>query len=64
MRNKQGKLNGIEIRRLKEKLGTKQLPTAELELHGSKATLISPEGKGVKYISDMLNITRLYNAVA
>jgi len=64
MRNKQGKLNGIQIRRLKEKLGTKELPTAELELHGSKATLISPEGKGVKYIGDMLNITRLYNAVA
>ena len=30
-------------------------------LNGSKAYLISPPGKGVKYISMMLNITRLYN---
>ena len=43
-------------------MGTKQLPTAELLLKGSSALLISPLGKGIKYISHMLNITRMYNA--
>ena len=59
---KTGKLNNIEIIRMKEKLGTRQLPTAELLLKGTKATLISEPGKGVKMISHMLNITRVYNA--
>jgi len=36
-RRKDDKLNGIEIIRLKEKLGTRQLPTAELLLKGTKA---------------------------
>ena len=59
---KTGKLNNIEIIRMKEKLGTRQLPTAELVLKGTKATLISEVGKGVKMISHMLNITRIYNS--
>ena len=60
--SKTGKLNNIEIIRMKDKLGTRQLPTAELLLKGTKATLISEPGKGVKMISHMLNITRVYNA--
>ena len=65
MRNKENnKLNGIQVKKLKDKLGTRQVPTAELTLDGTKATLISPIGKGIKYISDMLNITRIYNATA
>ena len=48
--------------KLKDKLGTHQLPTAELLLNGSKAYLISPKGKGIKLVSEMLNITRIYNA--
>ncbi|KAL4483592.1 hypothetical protein ABPG72_016873 [Tetrahymena utriculariae] len=62
LRKKDKELNQIEIIRLKEKLGTKQLPTAELLLKGTPAYLISPVGKGIKYISHMLNITRLYNS--
>lgn len=52
----------MEIIRLKDKLGTRQLPTAELLLKGSIATLISVEGEGVKTISKMLTITRIYNS--
>lgn len=37
VRDEEGKLNGIEVQRLKEKLGTRQVPTAELLLDGSKA---------------------------
>jgi alkylation response protein AidB-like acyl-CoA dehydrogenase len=48
--------------RLKQKLGTKQLPTGELLLDGMTAELISPPGRGVPSISQMLNITRLHNA--
>lgn len=63
MRNKQGGLNNIEILRLKNKMGTKALPTAELELKGAMAYLISEPGQGVKAVSTMLNITRLYNSI-
>ncbi|KAI9776502.1 MAG: hypothetical protein M1839_009536 [Geoglossum umbratile] len=56
-------LNGISIQRLKSKLGTRALPTAELELKGMRAWLVGEEGKGVKEISTMLNITRVHNAV-
>lgn len=61
-RKKNGVLNNIEIIRMKDKLGTRQLPTAELLLKGTRATLISEPGKGVKTISKMLNITRIYNS--
>ncbi|KAG9598496.1 hypothetical protein KCU86_g4781, partial [Aureobasidium melanogenum] len=57
-------LNGIRIQRLKDKLGTKSLPTAELELKGVRAYLIGEEGRGVKEISAILNMTRLYTAHA
>jgi alkylation response protein AidB-like acyl-CoA dehydrogenase len=55
-------LNGIRIQRLKNKLGTKSLPTAELELKGARGWLIGEEGRGVKEISAILNITRLTTA--
>lgn len=55
-------LNGIRIQRLKNKLGTKSLPTAELELKGARGWLIGKEGQGVKDISAILNITRLSTA--
>ncbi|KAH7125539.1 hypothetical protein B0J11DRAFT_528634 [Dendryphion nanum] len=55
-------LNGIRIQRLKNKLGTKSLPTAELELKGTRGWLIGEEGKGVKEISAVLNITRISTA--
>lgn len=58
-----GSLNNIEVLRLKDKLGTKALPTAELKLIGTKATLIGNTGEGVKQIASMFNVTRLYNSV-
>jgi alkylation response protein AidB-like acyl-CoA dehydrogenase len=55
-------LNGISISRLKNKLGTKPVPTAELELKGARAFLIGEEGNGVREISTILNITRVHNS--
>ncbi len=62
LRNQDGQLNGLCINRLKDKLGTKALPTAELTLNGTLATLIGGSGDGVKKISSLFNITRIYNA--
>lgn len=56
-------LNNIQIVRLKNKLGTRQLPTAELLLAGTKAHLIGEAGRGVANISDMLTISRTYNVL-
>jgi len=55
---------GIVVNRLKDKLGTKALPTAELTLDGAPALLLGAPGRGVANISGMLNVTRLYNAIA
>ncbi|KAJ9381361.1 hypothetical protein DTO063F5_6283 [Paecilomyces variotii] len=55
-------LNGIRIQRLKNKIGTRSLPTAELELNGVRGWLIGEEGRGVKEIATILNMTRLYTA--
>jgi alkylation response protein AidB-like acyl-CoA dehydrogenase len=64
--NREGdvEFNGVRIQRLKNKMGTKGLPTAELELSGMRAYLIGKEGEGVKEISAILNITRLHTAVS
>jgi acyl-CoA dehydrogenase len=62
-RTADGALNGIHIHRLKDKLGTKALPTAELSLHGTVARPIGEAGEGVKRITPLLNITRLHNAI-
>jgi alkylation response protein AidB-like acyl-CoA dehydrogenase len=61
LRNADGSWNGITVRRLKDKLGTKALPTAELELDGTIATPIG-EGEGVRRIAAMLNVTRVHAA--
>ncbi len=63
-RDGEGRWNGIEIERLKDKLGTRAMATAELSLHGAVARMIGEPGKGVRTIATLLNITRLYNAVA
>ncbi|KAK2595469.1 hypothetical protein QQS21_006809 [Conoideocrella luteorostrata] len=52
--------NGIRIHRLKNKLGTKQLPTAELELKDVRAHLVGPLDRGVGTISHILNVTRAW----
>lgn len=62
LRDEQGDLQNIQINRLKDKMGTKALPTAEITLNGTPATLVGERGKGVKHISNLFNITRLYNA--
>ncbi|ELT99005.1 hypothetical protein CAPTEDRAFT_179194 [Capitella teleta] len=64
VRNQDGSLNNIQVQRMKDKLGTRQLPTAELLLDGVRAIRVSDEGRGVAAISNMLTITRLHNSVS
>jgi putative acyl-CoA dehydrogenase len=50
---------GVEFQRLKDKLGTRSLPSAELEFRGARARLLGEEGRGVQTIIRMVNHTRL-----
>jgi len=63
LRDEDGRLNGIRIQRLKDKLGTRMLPTAELELDGARAIPVAGLSDGVKSIAPMLQITRTWNAI-
>lgn len=62
-RDTKGLLNGIQINRLKDKLGTRNVPTAELTLDGAIATPVMGLRDGIKNITPMLGITRTWNAV-
>ena len=62
LRDANNRLDAIRVHRLKDKLGTRALPTAELTLEDTPATLMGEPGNGVRTIATMLNITRLYNA--
>lgn len=61
-RKSDGALNNILIHKLKNKMGTRALPTAELDLQGTVAQLVGGEGNGIKKISSLFNITRIWNA--
>lgn len=64
LRDERGALRGIRVDRLKDKLGTRALPTAELTLYDTPAQLVGGEGDGVRKIAALFNVTRVYNAVA
>jgi len=61
--DEQGGWNGITVNRLKDKLGTRKVPTAELTLDGARALAVSGTSDGIRNISPMLTVTRLWNAV-
>ncbi|KAF4672173.1 hypothetical protein FOL47_000824 [Perkinsus chesapeaki] len=63
-RDQQGKLNGLEVVRLKDKLGTRQLPTAEMNLVNSQAMRVTEDGKGVGMIMNLASITRIHNTIS
>jgi alkylation response protein AidB-like acyl-CoA dehydrogenase len=63
-RDEQGRPRNIEINRLKDKLGTRKVPTAELTLNGTPAQLVMGQADGVRNITPLLNITRLWNGIS
>ena len=50
---------GFRIQRLKDKLGTRSLPSSEVEFQGVRGRLVGEEGRGVPTIIRMVNHTRL-----
>jgi alkylation response protein AidB-like acyl-CoA dehydrogenase len=63
VRDADGRLNGIRVDRLKDKLGTRKVPTAELMLDGTRAELVGQPVNGTRAIEPMLGVTRMWNSV-
>ncbi len=59
-----GQPNRIRNRRLKDKLGTRGLPTAEAELAGAWAAEVAPPPDGLKAMMEALEYSRIHNSVA
>jgi alkylation response protein AidB-like acyl-CoA dehydrogenase len=54
-----GSLNNYRIKRLKDKLGTRGLPTGEVALEGAQADLLAEPPQGFKYMMEALGYSRL-----
>jgi acyl-CoA dehydrogenase len=56
---------GIRLHRLKDKLGTRAVPTAEVGLHDAYALPVGdPDGGGLARMMTLVVVTRLHNAAA
>jgi alkylation response protein AidB-like acyl-CoA dehydrogenase len=59
-----GSLNRLSFRRLKDKLGTRSLPTAEMDFNGAVGWAIGDPADGFKTLmSYVINVSRVHNAV-
>ncbi len=54
-----GERNGVQVMRLKEKLGNKANASSEIEYHGAWAERLGEPGRGVNAIIEMVHHTRL-----
>ncbi|GEL76611.1 acyl-CoA dehydrogenase family protein [Tenuibacillus multivorans] len=54
----------LSIRRLKDKLGVRAVPSAEVEFDGAEAYLVGDPKQGFKYMMEALNLSRVCNTVA
>ena len=54
-----GDRNEIEIQRLKDKLGDRSNASSEIEYRGAAAVRVGEEGRGVRTIIEMVQLTRL-----
>jgi acyl-CoA dehydrogenase len=59
---KNGELNYF-IRRLKDKIATRSVPTGEVELRDSEAYLLGSADSGIYLILEVLNLSRVANSV-
>lgn len=59
-----GRRNPMNIIRLKDKLGVRSMASAEILLTDTRGKLVGEEGKGFKIMTDMINLSRLYNSIA
>lgn len=63
-RRDDGTLNHVRIRRLKDKLGVRAVPSGEVEFEGAVAYVVGDPTKGFYYMMEALNLSRICNAVA
>lgn len=54
-----GERNALSLMRLKDKLGNRSNASSEIEYNGAAAWLVGEEGRGVRTIVEMVNMTRL-----
>ena len=59
-----GTVNAIEFQRLKDKLGNRSNASSEVEFLGAWATRVGEEGKGIRTIIQMVQLTRQDCAIA
>ncbi|WP_050399762.1 acyl-CoA dehydrogenase family protein [Bradyrhizobium embrapense] len=59
-----GTVNAIHFQRLKDKLGNRSNASSEVEFHGAHAELIGEQGKGIRTIIQMVQLTRQDCAIA
>src|SRR5438552_6866726 len=59
-----GSVNAIHFQRLKDKLGNRSNASSEVEFHGAYAERIGDEGKGIRTIIQMVQLTRQDCAIA
>nr|WP_264184953.1 acyl-CoA dehydrogenase family protein [Rhodococcus yananensis] len=58
-----GTRNSYTIDRLKDKLGTRSMPSGEVTLHGAYALQVGELDRGFRQMTEMLNTSRLSNAM-
>ena len=58
-----GTANSYRIVRLKDKLGTRDMPSGEIVLEGARAYLVGHAGRGFVQMADMINNSRLSNGM-
>jgi len=58
-----GEQNKYNIRRLKDKLGTKGLATGEIDLEGAEVIEVAAPPNGLKVMMEALEYSRIHNAV-
>lgn len=56
--------NPMDILRLKDKLGVRSMATGEVQFTNTIGKRMGDEGQGFKLMTEMINISRMYNSVA
>jgi putative acyl-CoA dehydrogenase len=59
-----GSVNALRFQRLKDKLGNRSNASSEVEFHGAYAVRVGEEGKGIRTIIQMVQLTRQDCAIA
>jgi hypothetical protein len=55
--------DGIQVNRMKDKLGARKLPVSEIKLEGAVARPVAGLGKGSRTLGPMVRLARTWNAV-